>query len=124
MKAGMSRTPSALTRLAARFGIEPSFRDVSGSEVFAGPTTQRRLLAAMGVRADTENELDAAVAAADSCESLSPLPPAIVIRTSEERGVVDLALPAGKHSIAWRLVLEDGTVRSGSGEPGHTPGEL
>lgn len=99
---------AALATLAARNGIEPSFRDALGKTLETSPETQRALLAAMGVAADDEAEAEAALEAFDRAEWERPLPPVRVAYSDPGPVTVDLTLPADTNEVSWRVVLEYG----------------
>jgi 4-alpha-glucanotransferase len=112
-----SDTPeTALARLAAHFGIEPGFRDAGGEHVVTSSQTQKLLLAAMGVEADTERQASSALDAARGADARSPLPPVLVVHSAEGRCLIDLAPPGKARRIAWRIELEDGSERTGAAE--------
>jgi len=101
-----------LASLAAHFGIEPGFRDARGNDVVTSPETQKRLLAAMGVEADSEPKATTSNLA-QCAEALVPLPPVLVVRPAGRGCSVEIALPCDVRRIAWRIELEDGSERSG-----------
>jgi 4-alpha-glucanotransferase len=112
----------ALASLAAHFGIEPGFRDARGKDVVTSPETQKRLLAAMGVEADSEPKAAISANPAQSAEALTPLPPVLVVRSADRGCSVEIALPRDVRRIAWRIELEDGSERSGLADvPSHAP---
>lgn len=111
--AGEKESGSALDQLAARMGIEPEFRDARGVIVRAGVETKRSLLAAMGVEAADEAQAEAALNAFDRAEWLRPAAPVQVVRADAGAVAVGLVLPPETGRIAWQLMLQDGTERSG-----------
>jgi 4-alpha-glucanotransferase len=104
---------NALDSLAARYGIEKSFRDARGEIQKTTPATCQALLAAMGVNVATEQAALAALEALDREQWLQTLPPAHVAFATDP-----LALPiictAGTDTVTWRLTLESGEERSGA----------
>jgi 4-alpha-glucanotransferase len=113
-KSGVPET--ALARLASHFGIEPGFRDARGEDVVTTPETQKRLLAAMGVEAESERKAAMAMDRTQNADAQSPLPPALVVHSADRRCSIEIALRRGARRIAWRVELEDGTERSGTAE--------
>ena len=116
MGAGEKESGPALDLLAARMGIEPEFCNARGVIVRAGVETKRSLLAAMGVEAANEAQAEAALDALDRAEWLRPVAPVQVLRADPGPVAVGLVLPAETGRIAWQLMLEDGTERSGQEE--------
>jgi 4-alpha-glucanotransferase len=104
---------TALGRLAAHVGIEPGFRDARGVDVVTSAETQRKLLAAMGVKADSEEDAVMALDRTRNAAALA-LPPVVVIRPDEGRCRIRMTLPHDVRRIAWRVDLEDGTQRNGT----------
>jgi hypothetical protein len=113
---GEKESGRALDLLAARMGIELEFRDARGVIVRAGAETKRSLLAAMGVEAADEAQAEAALDALDRAEWLCPAAPMQVLRADAWPATVGLVLPPETGRIAWQLMLEDGTERSGQEE--------
>jgi 4-alpha-glucanotransferase len=108
-----TREDTTLARLAAHFGVEPGYRDARGDDHVTTPVTQRRLLGAMGVDADTESAAAISLSAAQSAGGSSPLPAVLVVRSSDGRCAVNLESPGKAGQIAWRVELEYGGQRSG-----------
>jgi hypothetical protein len=106
----------ALARLAAHFGIEPVFRDARGKDVVTTPETQKRLLAAMGVVADSERNCSMALDRERSADAQPPLPPVLVVHSADGCCCVEMALAHDARRITWRIELEDGTERRGVAE--------
>jgi 4-alpha-glucanotransferase len=107
---------ATLARLAAHFGIEPGYRNARGEDIITSAETQKRLLAAMGVEADTERKAAVALNAALNAAAQSPIPPVVVGRSAQGRFSVNLTLSHGLRRIAWIVDLENGTQRSGAAE--------
>ena len=104
---------SALDALAAAFGIEASFTDARGDVRTASDAAKRALLAAFGAPAEDEAAAETALEQLQREEWLRPLPPAVV--TSAKSDItIPIALPAETGDVCWRIVLEDGSERSGS----------
>lgn len=107
---------TGLARLAAHFGIEPGFRDARGDDILTSPETQKRLLAAMGVAADSERKAAAALERARKADAQSPLPPVVVVHSADGRCSIEVALPRDVRRLAWRVELEDGSECRGTAE--------
>jgi 4-alpha-glucanotransferase len=105
------RAHAMLDALAERMGIEAEFRNAHGDRVSTSAATKRRLLAAMGIGAATEQEAQEALARLDRAQWLRALPR---VRVIDEGAAVDieLVLPADSMSLRWRLTLERGDERS------------
>src|SRR5580704_8017887 len=102
----------ALEVLAARYGIEESFRDARGMVQMTTPATRQALLAAMGVSANTEEAALAALDALDREEWLRPLP-AVHVALESAPVTVPITYPAGTGTLTWRLFLEGGAEKCG-----------
>jgi 4-alpha-glucanotransferase len=104
---------NALNRLAARYGIEESFRDAHGLIQTTTTATRLALLAAMGVKANTEEAALAALDALDREEWLQPLT-SVHIAFKVDPLIVPITYPAGTETVTWRLTLEGGEERTGA----------
>ncbi len=96
-----------LSRLAEAMGILPQWWGIDGTQHTVMPDTQRALLAAMGVPADTDAEAVAALGALDSAAAGRLLP---------EEQVVEAELPCRielRRALPWQLHLEQGGVLTG-----------
>jgi len=104
---------SALIALAARYGIEESFRDARGEVQVTTPQARQALLAAMGATADTEDAAAAALEGFERDEWRHPLP---VVHVALEASPlsVPITYPAGTGEVAWRLILESGEEKLGA----------
>ncbi|WP_075216218.1 4-alpha-glucanotransferase [Mongoliimonas terrestris] len=92
----------ALARLAALYGIEPSFTDANGTPVRASDETRRALLAAMG--ADLSDPEAAARALAETAADRL-ISPVLVLRPEGGR----ITVPVGATgSVRYRIDLERG----------------
>jgi 4-alpha-glucanotransferase len=99
--------------LAARVGIEDTYRDAAGQIQHISAETKRLLLAAMGIKADDERQAHAAVAAFDRAEWARPVPQVCVVCTDRLPLAVDVNAPAGTSTLEWHLSLEEGGERAG-----------
>ena len=103
---------SLLVRVAAAYGIIPSFKDAAGVPRAATPETMRALLEVMGVEAGSEAGLREGLR---RTRAAAVLPPTLTLRAGED---VAIPLPAGQRRRGWRLELEDGeTLEGGAGQP-------
>jgi 4-alpha-glucanotransferase len=103
--------PTALDRLAERYGIEATYGNAMGETVVIAPAVKRRLLSAMGVAADSD--IDGLLDALDEAEWSRGLPPVIVDRTGGADVTAEVTVPRGADRIAWKLTLEDDRERCG-----------
>lgn len=104
---------SALDCLAERMGIEGKYRNAHGHVVHTNAETKRRLLSAMGLAAADEEQARSTLDLLDRSEWLRPLAPVQVLQADCRPAMVDLVLPDDTEQLVWRLVLENGTERSG-----------
>lgn len=100
---------TALDRLAALYGVARNFTDTTGRPVRVRDGTLVALLAALGIRAETEAEIVAAAEMREAERAARLLPPWIVAR----RGCGEMAMAA---AAEWRLVEEDGGAHEGRAE--------
>ncbi len=107
----MSDRRTRLARLARLYGIERSYRDIWGRRHVTLAASERALLAAMGVPATSEAEVESSLVAAESAAWREPLPPVIVTRTTRPSALVTLAEPAGR--LAWSVRTEAGPILRG-----------
>ena len=101
----------ALTALADRMGVACAYHDWSGSFLTVDPDTVVAVLAALGVRADTEKDCVASLAELDRGHWSRRLPATIVARAGTETGFW-VHVTHGEPAHVW-IRLEDGTVRTG-----------
>jgi 4-alpha-glucanotransferase len=104
-----------LARLARLYGIEHSYRDIWGRRHDTQAASQSALLAAMGVPATSDAEVESSLAAAESAAWREPLPPVIVTRTARPSAVVTLPERAGR--LAWSVRTEAGAILRGEVDP-------
>lgn len=113
----------ALTRLAARAGVAPDWRDAFGQNHEVAPDTLRHVLGAIGFPAGTDAEIAASSAELDEHRSGADIPPLLTARVGEGR--VLHATPG-----RFKLTLETGEAIEGeTGDAGrlvvppiHVPG--
>ncbi len=124
----MSPGATALERLAAACGIEPSWRDNWGGEHPTSPETATGLLAAMGLAAGTAAAARRSLAHLEESSWCETLPPALVVRGGAAPARFPLCVPRPRVSgrsarrspprVAVELLFEDGAVRRAALEPG------
>jgi len=111
----------ALERLCAIHGIAPDFYDIWGQRHQVSGANLRALLDALGVRAGTAHEVEAAVNAAELERLRCALPPVIVVR--EDAGPwslrLNLAADAARDALSWRLTEENGACHAGAFDSAH-----
>ncbi len=110
------RRVGALARLAALAGVMPSYRDAWGNERTVPDSTQRALLAAMGLPADEPEQVEARIREIEEAPYRRALEPVRVAkRTRGARIRIPIALPARRAAapIEWRLETESGAARDG-----------
>jgi 4-alpha-glucanotransferase len=116
----MAETPHSLGELARRYGVATEFQDWTGRHVDVPEATLVAVLAALGVRAATEDERAAALAEHDRDHWARSLPPTIVARADSEASFW-VHVTHGEPVGLW-IRLEDGSVRAGLRQlENHTP---
>jgi 4-alpha-glucanotransferase len=100
-----------LTALADRLGVACAYHDWTGNFLTVDRSTVVAVLAALGVRADTEDDCAASLSELDRRHWSRALPPTIVSRTGQEASFW-VHVTHGDPAHVW-VRLEDGTVRSG-----------
>jgi 4-alpha-glucanotransferase len=103
---------ASLEALSERSGIELSFIDALGEKQTASHETLRALLKAMGIRAETDEEVATSVETLDRRDWEQPLPPVVVVDRTAGPATVTLTLPATSGMVRWHLRLEDGAESS------------
>lgn len=101
----------SLTALADRLGVACAYHDWVGNFVTVEESTVIRVLAALGVQADTEEDCAAAISALDRQHWARALPPTIVVRSGAEASFW-VHVSHGAPAQVW-VRMEDGTVRGG-----------
>ena len=104
---------SPLDRLAEAHGVEPGYTDIWQREHRIGADTKRALLAAMGVLADSDADIEAGLAEVEKGAFSSTLPDVVVRREGEP---VDLAIAidaARSGRLSWSVTCENGDAFSG-----------
>lgn len=113
MAAGSARVndAGALQNLAAQHGIAVRWRDIWGKERTVAPRTLRAILAAMGVRAAEDAQLDAAQEEAERRAWRHALPPAVVVWESTPSVELRLSAADVSHPHELRIGFENGGER-------------
>ncbi|MDR3670111.1 MAG: malto-oligosyltrehalose synthase [Holophaga sp.] len=107
-----------LDHLSERCGVFSEYRDIWGSAHPTSDAAKRAVLLAMGVPAETDEQIAAAHLALDRRAWQSPLPPVQVDREASPHRVT-LALPVGEEgqTYRWRLLREAGGEEQGEFTP-------
>jgi len=84
----------ALDQAALLWGIEPDYWDIWGRHHITSPDTKRAILRALGVTAETLEQLEAAIAGRLRGEWLRLLPPCLVQSENQRAREVSICLPA------------------------------
>lgn len=102
---------SSLHHLCDLIGILPAYHDIWGNHHPTSDETRRAILGAMGIPAETEAELEAAVQNLQSTRWLRRLPP-VQVEKVDTPIRLSLHLPErlGTRNFLWRLTLESGAV--------------
>ena len=101
---------TSLSALAERFGVATAYHDWSGREVAVNRSTVVAVLAALGVRAETDDDCAAALSDDDRRYWARALPPTVIARSGAETSFW-VHVDHGDPAHVW-IRLEDGTVRS------------
>ena len=105
-----------LVRLGHIHAIASDFYDVWGNRHQVSDAGIAALLAALGVRAGTPQDVDASIRSAEFERWRAVLPPALVVREEVAPWTIRLNLPAADANAAlvWRLTEEAGARREGA----------
>jgi 4-alpha-glucanotransferase len=106
----------ALDRLAEAAGIETAYRDAWGRLRDVPCEAVCRILAALGIAAETDSDIRASLAALEDARWTRTLPQVVVVRERDLPARIPLCLAAAgpDSTVAWELVEEDGTVHGGA----------
>ena len=105
---------SDLNRLAELYGLEPSYTDFYGNHRHTPETTQRALLAAMGVAAATDAEVATSLLETKLREWRRMVEPVRIVTASETLAVdVNLPVRLSGASVEWQLAVENGGLHEG-----------
>ena len=103
-------TAPVLAQLADRLGVATAYHDWIGNLIPVQSATVVAVLAALGVRADTEDDCVAALSDLDARYWSSPLPPTTIAKSGTET-TVWTHVTHGDPARVW-IRLEDGGVRT------------
>jgi (1->4)-alpha-D-glucan 1-alpha-D-glucosylmutase len=108
-----------LQRLADLCGVERGYEDVFRKWHETPPAAMRAVLAAMGVKAGSDSEIDASIAEAERDTRRRVVPPVTVLRAGTLRNGVRIHVPEGAlaRTLSWRIVEEDGELREERFDP-------
>jgi len=108
-----------LAKLAALHGVEHGYEDVFREWQQTPESAIRAVLAAMGVEAGTDAQVDASIAMHERETRRRVVPPVWVRRAANLREGIPVHLrdDALTHTLSWRIVEEDGDVREDRIEP-------
>jgi (1->4)-alpha-D-glucan 1-alpha-D-glucosylmutase len=112
----------ALPRLAELHGIGLEYHDAWGNPRSTPEATLRALLAATGIDADTDADIERALAAHAEARWRQMLAPVVVVRHGERAALrVNLAAALDLATLSWRLSEETGAVHTGALAPAVLP---
>ncbi|HUX31455.1 MAG TPA: malto-oligosyltrehalose synthase [Thiobacillus sp.] len=108
-----------LDQLCERVGVLPGYHDIWDGFHRTPDVTRRALLEAMGLPANSDDEVAASLRALDRREWTRPLPPVRVVREPAlpHRIAIRLALAEEKQAFRWRLQRESGAEDHGECVP-------
>ncbi len=108
-----------LERLAELCGVERGYEDVFHEWHETPATAIRAVLAALGVKAASDAEIEASIAEVERDARRRVVPPVTVLRAATLRGGVRIHVPEGAlaRTLAWRIVEEDGELREERFDP-------
>jgi 4-alpha-glucanotransferase len=107
----MTAHQPSLVELSRRYGVATEYEDANGRHVVVPDSTLIAVLAALGVRANTEDERTAALHAHERAYWARSLPPTIIARAGSPT-TFWVHVTHGDPVGLW-IRLEDGTVRAG-----------
>ena len=102
-----------LRLLCGLCGISLEYRDIWGNLHSVSIQTQLALVRAMGYKADTDEDISAAIRQLETREWLRPVEPAAVIKEGAAPEIT-VTLPAGMNSIQWAFTEEGGRETRGT----------
>lgn len=108
-----------LDQLCERCGVLPEYRDIWGNAHHTSDAAKRALLAAMGVAANTEDEIARSLHGFERREWERPLSPVQVVREAARPHRVAISLPAAEEQLTycWCLRRESGAEERGEFSP-------
>lgn len=105
---------SLLSRLAAAYGIQPSYIDVWGKRVEPPAETQAALLRTMGVEVGSEAQIRAALEEVEERQQREFAPSVLVIDADDEvRIPLSIPIDCIDRRLAWSFADENGSAASG-----------
>ena len=119
MDAGGGAVTDRLETLAALCGVERGYEDVFREWHDTSPAAIRAVLAAIGVKAGSDAEIEASIAELERDTRRRVVPPVAVLRAGTLRNGVRIHVPEGAlaRTLSWRIVEEDGEVREERFDP-------
>jgi 4-alpha-glucanotransferase len=102
-----------LAELTRRCGIECEYTDAHGEQRRVPPDTQRALLQALGVDANSEAAIRSALDVEERKRWARALPPAVVFREAHSEPAIEIVVPQDLLACRWHLEAEDGKRSSG-----------
>lgn len=110
---------SRLDRLCALCGIFLEYTDIWGKRHPVSPRTQRTLLGAMGIAAESDAAVGQALKSLQNAPWRRALPPVMVLRETEIPFAIPVTLSgdSGQDVFYWTLILENGERSGGEFHP-------
>lgn len=109
--------PAELRALAALHGVSPAFIDSSGVRRAAGPESMRRVLAVLGVPADSGPEARESLRQAHRANAERAIEPVMVAWLGRQNSVMFRAPGSAGDDVECVLTRDDGTETRWSGAP-------
>lgn len=106
---GMPLDTSALRALARDIGVSTDFWGWDGVQKQVADDTLRKVLAALGHRIETDDDIERVRREREQAAWARTLPPVVVMREDADRGLA-VRVPDGA-AVRVRILLEDGTER-------------
>lgn len=106
---------NSIQQLAQAYGIQPDWTDIWGNRHPVTDEMYKALLSAMEVSANSQTEIDAALAHLEHATVARWLEPVLVVSETEAVISIPVHLPEslGRQPLQWYLITEDGTRREG-----------
>jgi 4-alpha-glucanotransferase len=105
---------AALDALATFHNIELEYNDAYGRQQSTSRGARRKLLAALGVQAESNEAIAAALAEAELARWHRALPPTIVAHRGRGPFSAEIVLRSDTRQIQWCLILEEGAAITGT----------
>jgi (1->4)-alpha-D-glucan 1-alpha-D-glucosylmutase len=113
---------SPLDQLCDSYGVLPRYSDIWGNTRYTSEAAKRALLGAMGVAANTEEEIAASLRAFKRRKWERAMPQVQVVRESERPYRIAIALPVTQDKLAYRWCLHRESGAKDGGE--FTPSQM